>query len=211
MYRPLQFVVALYQIHPYAVTAAFVLPLIAGGVGEAVHKIQEVSKKAEGAVHDAVQKVKEASDEAVRLRQTIKDLEDQLARAGQVVEGTVVRYTDIGWPILRTEKNPDEVVPLYGIDKTVDIDKKIEKEWIEAHTSALTCKVVETSSNGLDPLYRCLAANTFDLAEAMLLNGAAIVSCEAGQSYRDAQDQAKHAKRGMWKHRFSAGNQHCQV
>jgi hypothetical protein len=178
MYTLLQFAIKLQTQYPYAVAAAFVVPLI-GGI-----------------VYEAVQRVEAASEEVGRLREAINDLKaGHQPIESKGVEGEVVDYTESGWPKIGTGGAPEEI-PLYGIDGKVN--KDIERKWIEAHTNQLSCKVVEMSSNGLGPRYRCLAANTFDLSEAMLLNGAATISHEAGQSYRDAQDQACAAKRGIW-------------
>jgi hypothetical protein len=207
MYRLLQFAVRLQTQYPYAVAAAFMFPLIAGIVYEAVQKVSEASEEAGRVVHGAIQRVQEASEETERLRKAVNDLKAELASyqrvEGKLVEGKVEENQydpEFGWPIITTTGGEQEVIPLYGVKKVEIIN--IEKQWIGGHTNLLSCKVVETSSNGLS-LYRCLAANTFDLSEAMLLNGAATASLEAGQSYQDAQAQAMAAKRGIWSHKVS--------
>jgi hypothetical protein len=129
----------------------------------------------------------------------------------KVVEGNFVAYNDSIIPremreIQQTNSNLVWIedaksnikhLTLYGVSK---VNPTIEKDWMDKHRTPrpnLSCRAVGLSP---DPSYRCLAANTFDLSEALLLNGGARALPDAPPSYRAAEDQAKVAKRNIWKH-----------
>jgi endonuclease YncB( thermonuclease family) len=44
-----------------------------------------------------------------------------------------------------------------------------------------------------------LTRQNFDLAQTILLNGAARTGPDAAPAYRDAEAQAREAKRGVWR------------
>jgi hypothetical protein len=112
---------------------------------------------------------------------------------GKVIEGKLDRFDDDGWPKVRTEQGPITLA-LYGVTQ---VNKEIENRWMDGHPGNLSCR--EVSVDGTGSRYRCLAANTFDLSEALLLNGGAKVLDDAPEPYRKAQQQAKDAKRGTWR------------
>ena len=122
-----------------------------------------------------------------------------------VVEGNFLAYNDIPREMREIQHTNSNLVwiedgksnikhlTLYGVS---DVDPKIEEDWMGKHRTPrpnLSCRAVSLS-------YRCLAANTFDLSEALLLNGGAKALPDAPPSYRDAEAQARAAKRNMWKH-----------
>jgi hypothetical protein len=123
------------------------------------------------------------------LTATLVRSEDNEARAPKVVDIKYAHFDDRGWPIA----DKGEALPLYGV---TDVQRYVEDRWMVEHPQNLSCKVVRFNDNG--PTYRCLVANTFDLSEALLLNGGAKVVAGAPEPYRKAQEQAMAAKRGMW-------------
>ncbi|HVJ55191.1 MAG TPA: protein kinase [Aliidongia sp.] len=104
------------------------------------------------------------------------------------IAGTVSSYADDGWPVIE-----GHVVRLDGVDALPGDAVKPASEWIKAHGNYLDCKLVAGDS------YRCLTRQNFDLAQAILLNGGARTSADAAPAYRQAEDQARKGKRGVWR------------
>lgn len=117
---------------------------------------------------------------------------------GDTVKGKFLRETPpVVWMTVIGKDGTSKQTPLtlYGVN---DVDPRIEARWLEKHPEELSCRVVSSSESS--PVYRCLAANTFDLSEALLLNGGACALPDAPQSYQDAQRRATAAKRGTCNH-----------
>jgi len=93
-----------------------------------------------------------------------------------------------GWPNVG-----DQVVRLQGLATIVPEQRKRFEGWLAAHENALQC---EPQAGGT---YRCLTNARADVAEALLLNGAATATSDAPAAYKDAMARAMAEKRGQWK------------
>jgi hypothetical protein len=111
-----------------------------------------------------------------------------VATTSKTIAGEVSAYSKDGWPIIQ-----GITVHLDGVGPLAPGQIKPVSEWIATHGNYLECT--------LSPLgeYRCLTRQKFDLAQAILLNGAAQTSTDAAPAYRDAEAQARTAKRGVWR------------
>jgi len=102
------------------------------------------------------------------------------------IKGAVSRYSPDGWPIIK-----DKIVRLSGVRPIVASKHLRFAEWITSHGGYLECD----SSNGGDT-YRCLTAQRLDVAQTVLLNGAAQATCDADPLYRAAEETAKRIAGG---------------
>jgi hypothetical protein len=110
------------------------------------------------------------------------------APTSKTLAGEVSAYSKDGWPIIQ-----GITVRLDGVGPLATGETKPVSEWIATHGNYLEC----TQSPPGD--YRCLTRQNFDLAQAILLNGAARTSTDAAPAYREAEAQARSAKRGVWR------------
>jgi endonuclease YncB( thermonuclease family) len=82
---------------------------------------------------------------------------------------------------------------LSGVGPLAPAAVKSVAQWIAGHGNYLVCNASQPS------LYRCLTRQNIDLAQAILLNGAARTSADAPTLYRAAEAKAHNAKRGVWR------------
>ncbi len=108
--------------------------------------------------------------------------------ASQKLTGTVSNYSADGLPVI-----DGITLHLDGIGPLAPNTAKSVAQWIVAHGNYLECNAAQPS------LYRCVTKRNLDLAEAILLNGAARTSADAPTLYRVAEAKAHNAKRGVWK------------
>jgi len=108
--------------------------------------------------------------------------------AGRTVSGPVQGLSADGWPNVG-----GQVVRLQGLAAIVPEQRKRFEGWLAAHENALQC---EPQAGGT---YRCLTNARADVAEALLLNGAATATSDAPAAYKDAMARAMAEKRGQWK------------
>ena len=104
------------------------------------------------------------------------------------VAGQVSSYSRDGWPII-----DGTVLRLNGIGPLAPGEAKPVSDWIATHGNYLACNASQPGD------YRCLTHQNIDLAQAILLNGAARTSAGAVPAYRDAEARARLAKRGVWR------------
>ncbi len=102
--------------------------------------------------------------------------------------GEITTYAGDGWPMIE-----GHVVRLAGVDMLPPEAAKPAADWIRAHGNFLDCRL------GAGNTYRCLTRQNLDLAQAILLNGGAHASTDAPAAYRDAEAEARKAKRGIWR------------
>jgi serine/threonine protein kinase len=110
------------------------------------------------------------------------------ATTSKTLAGLVSSYSDDGWPII-----DGITVRLNGVGPLAPGEAKPVSDWIATHGNYLACTASQPSG------YRCLTRQDFDLAQAILLNGAARTSTDAAPAYRDAEAHARTAKRGVWR------------
>ena len=138
------------------------------------------------------------------LRKQVSDLTEKIAADKHDGDEKIVgKFSDVegGWPKFNTTRGEISLA-LYGINPANSpIERKNEIDWIGNHSQNFTCREVSNNSR-----YRCLSGNTFDLSEALLLNGAATVLDDAPELYHKAQQQAKDARRGRWGHTGSTSS-----
>jgi hypothetical protein len=108
--------------------------------------------------------------------------------AAKTIAGPVSAYSPDGWPVI-----DGVTVRLSGVGPLAPGEAKPVSDWIATHGNYLAC----TAS--LPGGYRCLTQQNFDLAQAILLNGAARTSSDAAPAYREAEAHARTAKRGVWR------------
>jgi eukaryotic-like serine/threonine-protein kinase len=104
------------------------------------------------------------------------------------IAGPVSSYGEDGWPVI-----DGHVIRLNGVDALASDALKPVSEWVRAHGNFLECRPVAVDR------YRCLTRQSFDLAQAILLNGGARTSADAEPAYREAEEQARQGKRGVWR------------
>ena len=102
--------------------------------------------------------------------------------------GRVDSYSPEGWPIIN-----GKALPLAGIEPIPVNMIKALSSYITANGGYLECALVNQGK------YQCLTKQAVDIVQAILVNGAARATADASQVYRDAQQQAQTAKRGVWK------------
>lgn len=91
-----------------------------------------------------------------------------------------------GWPLV-----DGHAVRLWGVKGIAGPQQDAFRQWLAAH-GALDCTAL------VPGLYRCFTAQHVDVAEAILLNGAATATLDAPANYRSAMAQAQAAHRGLW-------------
>ncbi len=106
----------------------------------------------------------------------------------QRLAGRVSAYSPEGWPVVG-----GITVHLEGVGPLAPDAAKPVASWIASHGNYLAC--TQTAPG----IYRCLTQQNLDLAQAILLNGAARASTNALTLYRDAEARAREAKRGLWR------------
>jgi hypothetical protein len=104
------------------------------------------------------------------------------------IKGEFSGFSDDGWPIVGGTP-----VHLAGVEIIASDERNQFSSWIKSHEGKLECEVSHDGST-----YRCLTGNKLDIAEAVLLNGAARATRDADQRYREAEEQAKEQRRGVW-------------
>jgi hypothetical protein len=103
-------------------------------------------------------------------------------------QGAFSGFSDDGWPIISGTR-----VRLSGVEGIAGDERAQFASWIEAHESKFECDLSDDGTT-----YRCLTANKLDVAEAVLLNGAARATPDADPRYREKEEQAKERRRGVW-------------
>jgi serine/threonine protein kinase len=110
------------------------------------------------------------------------------ATTPKTLAGQVSSYSDDGWPVVE-----GVTVRLNGVGPLAPGEAKPVSDWIATHGNYLACTPSQPEG------YRCLTRQNFDLAQAILLNGAARTSTDAAPAYREAEAHARTAKRGVWR------------
>jgi serine/threonine protein kinase/ankyrin repeat protein len=110
------------------------------------------------------------------------------ATNGRAVSGAVQGLSADGWPNVA-----GQVVRLQGLTGIAPEQRKRFESWLAGHENALQC---EPQAGGT---FRCLTNARADVAEALLLNGAATATGDAPAAYKDAMARAMAEKRGQWK------------
>jgi hypothetical protein len=108
-------------------------------------------------------------------------------RLPQQIKGIVASYSADGWPIIDGQTARLAGVEMIAADKIARVSS-----WIKAHGDFLECEAVDETA------YRCLTQQKLDVSQAVLLNGAARASPAAGPIYREAEERAQAARRGVW-------------
>lgn len=108
--------------------------------------------------------------------------------SARTISGQVSAYSDDGWPVIE-----GTTIRLNGVGPLAPGEAKPVSDWIATHGNYLACTPSQPAG------YRCLTRQNFDLAQAILLNGAARTSTDAMPAYREAEATARTAKRGVWR------------
>jgi hypothetical protein len=111
----------------------------------------------------------------------------QEPQSPQQIKGAADASLVDGWPIVDGKTVHLSGVDLIAPDKADQVD-----HWIKAHGRYLEC-----NRSGTDT-YRCLTTKKLDLAQVLLLNGVARATPDAEPLYREAEEQAQAARRGLW-------------
>ena len=111
----------------------------------------------------------------------------KLVPAPAKLVGNVASYSDGGWPIIA-----GRTLRLSGIQSLSAAEANRMPLWINGHGNYLECTEVASAT------YRCLTRQSLDLAQAILLNGAARATADALPIYKIAEQTARTAKRGVW-------------
>ncbi|MEJ0015154.1 MAG: serine/threonine-protein kinase [Acetobacteraceae bacterium] len=110
--------------------------------------------------------------------------------SAEAIRGSVTSYTAEGWPVIA-----GQVVRLAGVEGlSPDVARGLD-EWVRQHGGQLDCKASDPS------VFRCQTSDGLDVSRAILLNGGARATANAASSYRDAEQQARDARRGLWQQR----------
>jgi serine/threonine-protein kinase len=110
------------------------------------------------------------------------------ATTAKTIAGLVSSYSQDGWPVIN-----GVTIRLDGVGALAPGQAKPVSDWIAIHGNYLDCTASQIGE------YRCLTQQNLDLAQAILLNGAARTSTDAAPAYRDAEANARIAKRGLWR------------
>jgi hypothetical protein len=111
----------------------------------------------------------------------------QEPQAPQQIKGAADASLVDGWPII-----DGQTVHLSGVEMIAPEKADQVDHWIKAHGRYLECT---RSGAGT---YRCLTTQKLDVAQVLLLNGVARATAEADPLYRQAEEQAQAARRGLW-------------
>ncbi|MBV9250645.1 MAG: hypothetical protein JO227_15530 [Acetobacteraceae bacterium] len=112
----------------------------------------------------------------------VKAAPTQAAR--KPVSGAVT-YSAEGWPIIE-----GKTIRLAGVGLIAPPERDRFARWITSHGGYLEC---DSSDGG--STYRCLTPQRLDVAQAILLNGAAQATSDADPQYRAAAEQARKSGR----------------
>jgi hypothetical protein len=110
-----------------------------------------------------------------------------LASESTVLEGTVTTVVDAAHLVVAGRQ-----IRLIGVDPGPSDALAPFEKWLRARAD-LKCEPSPSTGR-----YRCVTLNGVDVAEAALLNGAAQVSDDAAPIYREREDEARQARRGLW-------------
>jgi serine/threonine protein kinase len=131
----------------------------------------------------------EANVQAAGPQAPISDqLPSRDATSPKTIAGQVSAYSEDGWPVIE-----GTTIRLNGVGPLAPGEAKPVSDWIAAHGNYLACTPSQPEG------YRCLTRQNFDLAQAILLNGAARTSTDAAPAYHEAEATARTAKRGVWR------------
>jgi serine/threonine protein kinase len=137
----------------------------------------------------AVASSSDASVQAVAPQAPMRDEPPSTgATSPRTIAGQVSAYSDDGWPVIE-----GTTIRLNGVGPLAPGEAKPVSDWIATHGNYLACTPSQPEG------YRCLTRQNFDLAQAILLNGAARTSTDAAPAYREAEATARTAKRGVWR------------
>ena len=108
--------------------------------------------------------------------------------SAEIVKGVVTAFNPEGWPVIE-----GHVLRLVGVESIPPAMGKGFADWIASQGRSLDCRVAAPGG-----AYRCLTATGFDVSATVLRNGAARASADATRFYRDAEQQARDGRRGIW-------------
>ena len=111
----------------------------------------------------------------------------QEPQSPQQIKGAADASLVDGWPIIDGKTVHLSGVEMIAPDKADQVD-----HWIKAHGRFLEC-----NRSGVGT-YRCLTTQKLDVAQVLLLNWVARATADAEPLYRQAEEQAQAAKRGLW-------------
>ncbi len=111
----------------------------------------------------------------------------QEPQSPQQIKGAADASLVDGWPII-----DGKTVHLLGVEMIAPEKADQVDHWIKAHGRYLECDPAGAST------YRCLTRQKLDVAEVLLLNGVARATPDAEPLYRQAEEQAQAARRGLW-------------
>jgi hypothetical protein len=111
----------------------------------------------------------------------------QEPQAPQQIKGAADASLVDGWPIIDGKTVHLSGVEMIAPDKAGQVD-----HWIKAHGRYLECDPAGAGT------YRCLTTQKLDVAQVLLLNGVARATPDAEPVYRQAEEQAQAARRGLW-------------
>ncbi|MDD4615791.1 MAG: hypothetical protein PHW76_01540 [Alphaproteobacteria bacterium] len=120
--------------------------------------------------------------------QTQKALYAPSPRIPAKLAGKITGYALEGWPMVGKT-----TVVLSGIEKLDLSQLDSIKTFIREQGNYLVCNHTASGT------FRCLTKQNIDLVQAIVLNGAASVTADALDLYKDSEAQAKAAGRGLWK------------
>jgi endonuclease YncB( thermonuclease family) len=118
----------------------------------------------------------------------VRGLCEQASPPSPTISGNVDSYSAEGWPVIA-----GKAVRLRGVETLSPAQVAGMKAWVNSHNNYLECQAVNADS------YRCQNLRGLDLACIVLFNGGARASPDAEPAYRDAEQQARDARRGVWK------------
>ena len=111
----------------------------------------------------------------------------QESQSSRQIKGEADASLVDGWPIVDGRTVHLSGVEMIAPDKADQVD-----HWIKAHGRYLECSPAGAST------YRCLTTQKLDVAQVLLLNGVARATPDAEPLYREAEEQAQAARRGLW-------------
>jgi hypothetical protein len=111
----------------------------------------------------------------------------QEPQSPQQIKGAADASLVDGWPII-----DGKTVHLSGVEMIAPEKADQVDHWIKAHGRYLECNPAGAST------YRCLTRQKLDVAQVLLLNGVARATPDAEPLYRQAEEQAQAARRGLW-------------
>lgn len=106
------------------------------------------------------------------------------------IKGSVSSFTSEGWPVIA-----GQVIRLAGVQGMATDQARSLESWVSQHGGTLDCKPVGAAG------FQCQTQDGIDVSEAILFNGGAKAATDATQAYREAEQQARDARRGLWQQR----------